>query len=86
MRLSTQNSSYPMKLEFNNCFIIYSKYFQALKGENLLFVFLVTKNNATSSLDFLDRRRFNNLKRAALLTLSVQYDKCFLNLVNSSWL
>ena len=27
-----QNSSYPMKAEFNNCFIIHSKYFPALKG------------------------------------------------------
>ena len=27
-----QNSSYPMKAEFNNCFIIHSKYFLALKG------------------------------------------------------
>ena len=38
-----QNSSYPTKAEFNNCFIIYSKYFQTLKGENELFVFLLTK-------------------------------------------
>ena len=27
-----QNSSYPMKAEFNNCFIIHSKYFPILKG------------------------------------------------------
>ena len=27
-----QNSSYPTKAQFNNCFIIYSKYFPALKG------------------------------------------------------
>ena len=27
-----QNSSYPMKAEFNNCFIIHLKYFPALKG------------------------------------------------------
>ena len=26
-----QNSSYPMKAEFNNCFIIHSKYFLLLK-------------------------------------------------------
>ena len=25
-----QNSSYPTKAEFNNCFITYSKYFQTL--------------------------------------------------------
>ena len=34
---------------FNNSFVIYSKYFQTLKGENELFVFLLTKNNTTSS-------------------------------------
>ena len=27
-----QNSSYPTKAEFNNCFIIHSKYFLILKG------------------------------------------------------
>ena len=27
-----QNSSYPTKAEFNNCFIIHSKYFLLLKG------------------------------------------------------
>ena len=27
-----QNSSYPMKAEFNNCFIIHSKYLPVLKG------------------------------------------------------
>ena len=27
-----QNSSYPMKAEFNNCFIIHSKYFPVLRG------------------------------------------------------
>ena len=32
-----QNSSYSTKAEFNNCFIILSKYFQALKGENELY-------------------------------------------------
>ena len=32
-----QNSSYPTKAEFNNWFIIHSKYFQTLKGENELY-------------------------------------------------
>ena len=32
-----QNSSYSTKAEFNNCFIIHSKYFQTLKGENELY-------------------------------------------------
>ena len=30
------NSSYHTKAEFNNCFIIYSKYFQSLERQNLL--------------------------------------------------
>ena len=32
-----QNSSYSTKAEFNNCFIIHSKYFQTLKRENELY-------------------------------------------------
>ena len=40
-----QNSSYPTEAEFNNCLIIYSKYFQTLLAENELFIFLLTKNN-----------------------------------------
>ena len=31
-----QNSLYPTKAEFNNCFIVHSKYFQTLKSENEL--------------------------------------------------
>ena len=27
-----KNTSYPTKAEFNNCFIIHSKYFSVLKG------------------------------------------------------
>ena len=33
-----QNSSYSTKAEFNNCFIIHSKYFQTLKGALLLTI------------------------------------------------
>ena len=62
-----QNSSYPTKAEFNNCFIIHSKYFPVS-----LFVFSLTKNNMISSPGFLGHR-FNNLKRAALLTSLIQY-------------
>ena len=41
-----QNSSYPTKAEFNNCFIIHSKYFPVLKGVSpFRFVFSLTKNN-----------------------------------------
>ena len=32
-----QNSSYLTKAEFSKCFIIHSKYFQTLKGENELY-------------------------------------------------
>ena len=32
-----QNSSYPTKAEFNNCFIIHSKYFKTFKRENELY-------------------------------------------------
>ena len=32
-----QNSSYPTKAEFNNFFIIHSKYFRTLKVENELY-------------------------------------------------
>ena len=41
-----QNSSYPTKAEFNNCFIIHSKYFPVLKGVSpFCSVFSLTKNN-----------------------------------------
>ena len=52
-----QNSSYPMKAEFNNCFIIHSssKEFRHFA----LSLFLLSE-------------RFNILQRAALLTSSVQ--------------
>ena len=59
-----QNSSYPTKAEFNNCFIIHSKYFPVLKGVS---PFSLTKNNIISSPGFLGQR-FNNLQQAALLT------------------
>ena len=32
-----QNSSYPTRAEFNNCFINDSKYFKTFKGENELY-------------------------------------------------
>ena len=64
-----QNSSYPTKAKFNNCFVIHSKYFpRSWKSFTiLLFVFLLTKYNTTFSLGFIGHR-FNNLQRAALLT------------------
>ena len=69
-----QNSSYPTKAEFNNCFNnIHSKYFPVLKGVSpFRSVFLLTKNNTISSPGFLGQR-FNNLERAALLTSLIQF-------------
>ena len=32
------NSSYDMKAEFNNCFVIYSKYFQSFKKDKMYLV------------------------------------------------
>ena len=44
-----QNSSYPTKAEFNNCFIIHSKYFQTL----FFFNFRKTAANSTAVVGFL---------------------------------
>ena len=57
-----QNSSYPTKAKFNNCFNIHSKYFPVFKA-----IFLLIKNNIISSPRFLSQR-FNNLQLAAFLT------------------
>ena len=64
-----QNSSYPTKTEFNNCFIIHSKYFLFLNGVSPVpsFFFSLTKYNKTFSPGFLGGW-FSNLQRAALLT------------------
>ena len=43
-----QNSSYPTKAKFNNCFIINSKYFPVLKvpiSSNFLFSYLILSPN-----------------------------------------
>ena len=68
-----QNSSYPTKAEFNNGFIIHSKYFLFLKGVSPLrsLFFPLTKYNTTLSPAFLGQR-FNNLRQAALLMSLVQ--------------
>ena len=64
-----QNSSYPTKAEFNNCFIIYSKYFPFFNGvSHFALCFSAHQNNTTLLPGFLGQR-FNNLQRAALLTL-----------------
>ena len=62
--LDLHNSSYPTKAEFNNCFIINSKYFPVLKGVSP-FVFLLTNDNTILSPGFFGQW-FNNLQQAAL--------------------
>ena len=62
-----QNSSYPTKAEFNNCFIIHSKYFPVLKGVSPFRSLFSTKHSIITSPGFL-RQRFNNLQRVTLLT------------------
>ena len=42
-----QNSSYPTKAEFNNCFIIHSKYFLLLKGVSPLRSLFFRSPNTT---------------------------------------
>ena len=82
-----QNSSYPTKDEFNNCFIICSKYFLLLKGVSPLRSLFFRSPNITQPcpqvFSFNDsiicgglhfwRHRFNNFRRAALLTSLIQY-------------
>jgi len=77
-----QNSSYPKKAEFNNCFIIHSKYFFAQTCKLYSRPFLSLLNGTTLCPGFLGQwfnsvwcQWFNNLQRAALLTSLVQYDK-----------
>ena len=55
-----QNSSYPMKAEFNNCFIIPSKYFFAQTCKLYSRPFLSLLNDTTLCPGFLGQW-FNNL-------------------------
>ena len=49
-----QNSSYPTETEFNNCFIIHSKYFSVLKGVSpFRSLFSAHQKNTTLSPGFL---------------------------------
>ena len=95
-----QNSSYPTKAEFNNCFIIHSKYFLFLKGvsplRSLFFrspnitqpcpqVFSVEGSIICSGQHFW-RHRFNNFRWAPLLTSLIQYGEgSFWFGMNSNW-
>ena len=67
--LDLQNSSYPTKAKFNNCFIVNSKYFPIFTEEFCHFAlcFSAHQNNTSLSPGFLNQR-FNNLRRDALLT------------------
>ena len=83
-----QNSSYSTKAEFNNCFIIHSKYFLRANVETYsqpFFcstkitqsrpqLFSVNCSIICSGLHFWFHW-FNNLQRAALLTSLIQYDE-----------
>ena len=57
-----QNSSYPSRAEFNNCFIFHSKYLPVLKKFLVISLFV-----------FSGTKRFNNLQRAALLTAFLRH-------------
>ena len=43
------NASYPTKAEFNNCFIIHSKYFSILKGVSPFYSLLLCSPKITQS-------------------------------------
>ena len=60
-----QNSSYPTKAEFNNCFIIHSKYFPVLERVSLFRPLFFCSPGLLGKL-------FNNLQQGALLTSLVQ--------------
>ena len=87
-----RNSSYPTKAEFNNCFIIHSKYFLLPKGVSpLRSLFFRSPNitqpcpqafsvNGSIIFDVIGsiwwrfwRHRFNNFRKAPLLTSLIQY-------------
>ena len=81
-----QNSSYPTKAEFNNCFIIHSKYFLLLKGVSALRFLFFRWPNITQPcsiiFDVIDsiwrrfwRHWFNNFRKAPLLTSFIQYSE-----------
>ena len=86
-----QNSSYPTKAEFNNCFIIHSKYFLVLKGvspfRSLFFrspnitppcpqVFSVNGSNICSRLHFW--RHFDFIG-------SIIFGGCTFDVIDSIW-
>ena len=63
-----QNSSYPTKAEFNNCFIIHSKYFPVLNGVSPFRSLFFCSPKSQSRPQVFFGQRLNNLPRAPLLT------------------
>ena len=63
-----QNSSYPTKAEFNNCFTIHSKYFPVLNAVSPFRSLFLCSSKSQSRPQVFFGQRFNNLQRAALLT------------------
>ena len=65
-----QNSSYPTKAEFSNCFIIHSKYFPVLNGVSPFRSLFFCSPKSQSRPQVL-----NNMQRAPLLTSLIEYDE-----------
>ena len=65
-----------LSLEFNNWFIIHSKYFPVLKGVSpFRSLFFCLPKITQSRLQVFFGQRFNNLQQAAPLTSLIQYDE-----------
>ena len=82
-----QNSSYPTKAEFTNCFIIHSKYFLLLKGVLPLCSLFFRSPNITQPCPQVF------LVNGSIICSGLHFDiidsiwwRFFPNLVNSSWL
>ena len=68
-RMQNSESSYPTNAEFNNCLIIYSKYFPVLKGvSSFRSLFFHSPNTTQPHPQVFSVNASNNLQRAALLT------------------
>ena len=63
-----KNFSYPTKAEFNNCFIIHSKYFPVLNWVSPFRSLICSLKITQSRRQVFFGQWFNNLQRAALLT------------------
>ena len=82
-----QNSSYPMKAEFNNCFIIHSKYFLVLKGVSPLRSLFFRSSNITQSCPQVFSVNCSIIWGGCTFdVIDSIWRRFFPNLVNSSWL